>query len=80
MVSKGSTPRCCLLTLVHDHEVGVTVLVNLANASEQESDTGVLRKAKKSVIHGPEHEISSSYLIPDHGQQFALNSRVESHA
>lgn len=31
------------LTLIHDHEVGVAVLVNLANAAQQESDTGVLK-------------------------------------
>lgn len=32
-----------ILTLIHDHEVGVAVLVNLANAAQQESDTGVLK-------------------------------------
>lgn len=37
------------LTLVNDHEVGVTILVDLADSTEQEANASVLKKIKTSL-------------------------------
>jgi len=30
------------ITLLHDHEIGLTILADFSNTTEQEADTGVL--------------------------------------
>lgn len=57
----------------------MTVLVDLANASEQESDAGVLQSENNRNYPPPDYDLTLPYLVPDDGQQLALNSRVESH-
>lgn len=57
----------------------MTILVDLANASEQESDAGVLQSENNRINPPPDYDLTLPYLVPDDGQQLALNSRVESH-
>lgn len=74
------------LTLVDDHEVGVTVLVDLTDSAEQEANASVLKKIKTIICKNKfpfrrttNEQSTTTHLVTDDGHKLSLDSRVQCH-